>query len=628
MPKAAKQRPDRAKKLQERKELSETVVKCCLKKLIRSNKDAIIQQIKERVEACSKRTYLGSLVINLVLKDSFDGVLDSDLATHPVPECLEHSFVRQAMVGTGEAKDPRPALVSILERNPNLKTLQDKLPRHDADRNIYSSASLKLLTNIKNHLVLNLLKIMKKILYSYAFKKYLKDENLRVKETIVAMLYYLNGWKTKEDMNRLLEKLPIPIQESLSIQKSILGTDHLNKNWFKAEENKYRIIRYFVYANRFLEANNGTPFNLVPICSVRSHFVTIDTHSLFGVAKEAGLVGMSGTEFVRMGQENWASILDYPKVMGTGKTFTGTIETDGIAVCVHFQKPKSQPKTKEEINEWETSLKSDPDVEVVGVDPGRTNILYAVKVVEDVPKAFRLTRSHYYRASGIVQAAINAQNWSKATQHCNIALSEASSKGYSLEKFKEHLRVVLEHWDTRWEEQLRPQWANQRLRLYGGKKRVVSEFLNKLETLGKKTVLAFGSAKFAPGGKNEVSVPTTRVYKECSYRYPTFPIDEFRTTKVFNGDKSTVLETVRRKDTRKEVRGLLWCGSRGLCPQLAAKLPKPGSTNLMNGKLINRDLNGALNIRDCFLLPKRPPMLRRVEGGGKLVQRFWHWINC
>jgi len=609
-------RPDRAKKLKERKDLSETVVKCCLKKLLRSNKDSILEAIKGRVESCSKRMYLGSLIMNLLLKETFDGVPDPELANHPVPVFLDHSFIRQAMVGTDGAIDPIPSLVTVLERHPNIKTLQDSIPRHDADRNIYSSASLKLLTNIKNHLVLNLLRVMKRILYSDDFKRQLQEAELPVKETVRAMLYDLNGWKSTDDMVKLLEGVPFNIKESLSIQKAILGSEPLNKAWYKAEENKYRILRYFVYANRFFESTKDKLFNLIPITSVRSHFVTIDTHSLHGIAKEAKLVKVSGTEFVKLGQEHWGSILDYGKVIGKNKIFTGTIETDGIAVCVHFQKPKARPKNKEEVEAWEKALKEDPNVDVVGIDPGRLNIMYAVKMMEGVPKAFRLTRSHYYKASGINRAAKNTQLWSRATQHANQALSEASSKGASLPNFEKHMNVVLEHWDERWNEQLHPQWANQRLRLYGGKKRVLSTFLNKLETPGKKTVVAFGSAKFAPGGKNEVSVPTCRSFKECSYRFPTFAIDEFRTTKVFNGDKKTILEKIRRKDNGKEVRGLLWCGSR------------PGSTNEMNGKLINRDLNGALNIRDCFLLPKRPPMLRRVEGGGKLVQRVGHWINC
>ena len=45
------------------------------------------------------------------------------------------------------------------------------------------------------------------------------------------------------------------------------------------------------------------------------------------------------------------------------------------------------------------------------------------------------------------------------------------------------------------------------MRLYGGKKRVFAKFFNGLVSKGKKTVVAYGAAKFAPGGKGEMAVP-------------------------------------------------------------------------------------------------------------------------
>jgi hypothetical protein len=44
------------------------------------------------------------------------------------------------------------------------------------------------------------------------------------------------------------------------------------------------------------------------------------------------------------------------------------------------------------------------------------------------------------------------------------------------------------------------------MRLYGGKKRVFAKFFKGLVSKGKKTVVA----KFAPGGKGEMAVPTSK----------------------------------------------------------------------------------------------------------------------
>jgi hypothetical protein len=52
----------------------------------------------------------------------------------------------------------------------------------------------------------------------------------------------------------------------------------------------------------------------------------------------------------------------------------------------------------------------------------------------------------------------------------------------------------------------------------------------KIFDVSKRIVIAFGSAKFVLGGRNEVSVPTSRAFKECQMTFPTIVVDEFRTT--------------------------------------------------------------------------------------------------
>ena len=98
--------------------------------------------------------------------------------------------------------------------------------------------------------------------------------------------------------------------------------------------------------------------------------------------------------------------------------------------------------------------------------------------------------------------------------------------------------------------------------------------------------------------KGEVSVPTGKVFKACCERFETYSVDEFRTTRVHHKTDA--------------VRGLLWCSS----------------TNKYGGKLINRDLNGALNIRRCLLLPARPASLDRKHcRGNKLSDRIGKLIR-
>jgi len=80
-------------------------------------------------------------------------------------------------------------------------------------------------------------------------------------------------------------------------------------------------------------------------------------------------------------------------------------------------------------------------------------------------------------------------------------------------------------------------------------------------------------------------------------------IDEFRTTKIWHKDSTTVLQSVQSEKEGRTVRGLLWC-----------------SSTMENSKLfVNRDLNAAINIHNCFTMyPTRPGILARPKKYCKL----------
>ena len=179
--------------------------------------------------------------------------------------------------------------------------------------------------------------------------------------------------------------------------------------------------------------------------------------------------------------------------------------------------------------------------------------------------------------------------------------SKTSVKGINLANHMSYKTTYLKHFDSLWSEYLQHKWARQRLRLYGGKKRVFAKFFNDMQNvdLSKPVVIAYGSAKFAPGGPNEVSVPTTRAFKECKYKIPTIVTNEFRSTIVHHEDDS-ILQYIKRRDTNTTLRGLLWCNSPN------------------NNKFVNRDLNAALNIRRCAINPIRPAILQRLPTNAPL----------
>lgn len=579
-----RKRPDRAAKRQAQKELSQTVVKCSLKGLLCGEHRRVIQQaIEKRVKQCSHRTHNASLALNLLVKEHFHEV--QDLEDVALPDFWDQTFLRQLMLGTQGAVSPDQHITDLHNRFPSLLSKDE---RHDGDRNIYSAAAIKMSTNIKNHLVINFPKILMKYL-SKVIPLEKNDANYAFRKVHGSTTWFQGTPRADQVVAMLRQML------------GLLEGQTIGEMWFKQAKNLKAILRFFVHVNRAIEVKhdeNIKMFNLLPIFRIKAHFITIDTSSLFGILKEVGIVK---TQKILFGEEQWASILKTSLIKGKGKVFTGTIDTDGYVVNVHFEKKK---KTYEGTSRIPTL----DGKRVVGVDPGRTNIFQMVEKTDNGKfKTYKLTRTQYYLESGMTKAQKQSDKWNKGIQDEMLALSEASPKGSSLEHYLVFLTTMFSVRDKLWDEAFKMRWRAQRFRLYGGKKRTFAKFLNKLGD-PKDVVLAFGAGKFAPTGKGELSVPTTRAFKECCYRFPHIPVDEFRTTKIHYRDDS-LLQKVMKRNGRKDgrlvaVRGLLWC-----C-----------STIKGESKFVNRDVNAAINILRCAVLPKRPDILVRRNATSRLEQ--------
>ena len=378
----------------------------------------------------------------------------------------------------------------------------------------------------------------------------------------------------------------------------------MGKQWFKSESNLPNMLRLFIETNRRLESSGQSMFNILPICRIKKHFITIDTSVLIGILRDCKVIKTDAKDVLNV--DLWLSILHVPKVQGKGKLFTCTVDSDGLVVNVHFNRPKHQ-----QLDVTETqNLKGK---RVLGIDPGRSNIMTVVEEKRPgVYKHFVLTRRQYYAEAGIFKAREQSNCWNSTIQSELNQLTKCSPKSTRLSVFLEYLGVLAKVRASLWNEYTKKRWQEQRFRLYGGKKRVFANFLNRLEP-SENTIIAYGSAKFQPGGQGELSVPTSRSFKECSYRFKVVPIDEFRTSKI-NWKTLEVLDTVAKRDENDElktVRGLLWCRS----------------TTQSEGKFIDRDINAAINIQRCAVLP-RPPVLQRQKTNYKINQQIGKIISC
>jgi hypothetical protein len=186
------------------------------------------------------------------------------------------------------------------------------------------------------------------------------------------------------------------------------------------------------------------------------------------------------------------------------KVFTEMIETDGVAVFVHYSRLKADrpvPSSLSPLAKREENKEADPATQkvqdndfVVGANPGNTNIVTIAvpRRAEDGTDGnlrqkdmclLRLSRARYYRESGIVNARKKIGTWNAGMKDHLEALSEATSRGADFEPFRKFMEVRVAHGDALWAEYTKPRWARLRMNLYCGKQRAVANFFNRLNAL-------------------------------------------------------------------------------------------------------------------------------------------------
>lgn len=616
-------RPDRAVKLKARRGRTETVVKACLWKHLEdgAHRAAMRDAIQRRVHAFSVRIHAAGLALNRLLIGLFDGAQDLDSVDLPT-DIFDATFVRHLMLGTAGTSAAAPWVQHLHAQHPEYLALNGTA-RYRGDSNVYSAGAIKYITNLKNHLRLNLERFIGRMVKSYGWSN---------GEASSTMRRITGRQPRKNPENAYVFPERREVVELIGQVRALLGLvdegAEIDRTWLKQDDNLIRILHCFVLISRRLNQVAVDPpqpagrpgkkiqrFNLAPVPSIRQHFISIDTNVLYGLMREVGAVDCTEKVFKTLKDDHWQSAFRVGRLLGADRTFTALVETDGTALCVHQTRPKNDldaiNQSASNENTARINYTHDPGTDlVVGGDPGGRTVLHvAVPRLQAVDAAAdahdtsnyesrMLTRGRYYAESGINRANAKAHTWNGHIKGALEAMSGVTSKVCDLAAFQTFMTRYLQHEDVLWREYLKPHWAQQRMRLYGGKKRVFARFFNELLEVGrrrgKRVVMAYGSARFAPGAPGRPAVPTTRAFKECSRRMITIPVDEYRTT-CTSCQHGQHMRSVLLKRGGRKVTGLLWCGS----------------TSNEHGKLINRDLNAAINIRRCLAEARRPQHLDR-----------------
>jgi hypothetical protein len=115
-----------------------------------------------RVLSYSKKIRAASLGFTHLVKQLYNNV--QDVWTVRVPDkYFDPTFIRQLLLGTSDASVPDPDVTSLHVAFPEYL---DDSEHHLGDRNIYSAGAVAYLTNLKNHMRVNLDRFMKRAIYA------------------------------------------------------------------------------------------------------------------------------------------------------------------------------------------------------------------------------------------------------------------------------------------------------------------------------------------------------------------------------------------------------------------------------------------------------------------------------
>ena len=552
------------------KDSNEFVIKCGLDKILsldQNFKNEFKKTIQKRVITTSKAAQRLSFLMNLFLRERINKVKDPRKII--IDESIFNvTFLFQLITGTDRSIKPNILASEICSKFENFVY---KVDRKTYDANSLVTVASEYSKNFKVYLQENIKR------NQLAFIRTWVERHSLPKSRIQVLLNSINGWGKSIELSKEEHRMVSFHRELLNLKEN----EFLSKVYLKTNYSK--VVIYFSVLSKYLTKNCKKSLTIAPISKIKTSFIYIDKKVLAGIFKESRIPFEADT------------IYDIFKINSLltkrqheiGFKFTGTIQTDSVAINFHFRRPNLKSKIEAKASEHR----------VIANDPGRSTLFFGVEEVsENKFKKYTLTRRQFYHETGAKEATKRANKWN--TDYLGPQLDELSktnSKSVKMHHFLQHVSVVNKHYSLFWSEASKKKWSRQRLALYSSKKKVYAKFFESFKNGDdRKIIIAYGDAGFASTSKYEIAAPTTTLEKECSKRYKIVKIDEFRTTKL-HYQTGEILSKVQNAD-KKTIRGLLWYNS------------------TKASKFVNRDLNAAKNILHCYnIFPNRPPGMSRKD---------------
>ena len=305
-------RPDKAAARAESQYTVEKVVKCGLHRHLLQK--SLAGPIRDRVRTVSEATHrAGLMLLDIILRNLDRGTT--------LPE-FDQTFFRQLLL-----TDPSNSHVAESTRDAFAKC--STIKRYKGDGQLYSSAAKSMMTNFKNSLV---------FAFEARQKRYVKlwcSQDPDARGAPWPIIKAINKWGTPEALTIEGEKFVETERSSmgLTLRSSVTTT------WLSG--NVETVLKTYRRWLSYLEDHDGKLFCLTPIWTIRSHFIKFDTDALFGLLNAERLYGGNIEAFKKDVATQFQSVFKLRGLACTDWHFSNMVETDGVAMCAHFKRPKT-----------------------------------------------------------------------------------------------------------------------------------------------------------------------------------------------------------------------------------------------------------------------------------------------
>ncbi|KAJ9525901.1 hypothetical protein QJQ45_009226 [Haematococcus lacustris] len=308
------------------------------------------------VEACSKRALLASLLLGLMVRDSFTRVTvladgqelleEIPAEDADIPDFAERNLFLQLGRGLpppGLHSQPSAAVEDVLTAYPDLHAELDEIPRYPHDRNTVDDVGQKLETSFANSLT-ELFKRRVGQAVALAGARVIAGSHEHQRrfglpvDGSPAWTERQRSWVVRSVRGKVVTWLEgqgqgqggvVPTEAmryEVARQRRLLGVGQgvvVNKAWRQMRVNRGSLLRHAVDTSRQLEAAHvswqadwadwqalggqpnsrpyrpPSPFAITPGCSCKAHHIKLDTRAIYGLMRAAGMLPADITSLTR-----------------------------------------------------------------------------------------------------------------------------------------------------------------------------------------------------------------------------------------------------------------------------------------------------------------------------------------